>query len=67
MSRRPWNDGSAPALERDLRHAIAGEVRFDAGSRAAYATDGRALEAARALVAWSHSRPANWVGTLNLI
>jgi len=27
------------ALERDLRRKIAGEVRFDAGSRALYATD----------------------------
>jgi len=27
-------------LARDLRRAIAGEVRFDAGSRALYATDG---------------------------
>jgi FAD/FMN-containing dehydrogenase/Fe-S oxidoreductase len=27
------------ALERELRRAIAGEVRFDAGSRAAYSTD----------------------------
>ncbi|MGB7478910.1 MAG: FAD-binding and (Fe-S)-binding domain-containing protein [Burkholderiaceae bacterium] len=29
----------AATLERDLRAAIAGEVRFDAGSRALYATD----------------------------
>jgi FAD/FMN-containing dehydrogenase/Fe-S oxidoreductase len=28
------------ALERDLRSAVDGEVRFDAGSRGAYATDG---------------------------
>src|SRR5690349_24467870 len=28
------------ALEADLRRAISGEVRFDAGSRALYATDG---------------------------
>ncbi len=27
------------ALEADLRRALAGEVRFDAGSRALYATD----------------------------
>ena len=30
----------AKALEADLRRAIRGEVRFDAGSRALYATDG---------------------------
>ena len=30
----------ANALAEDLRHAIAGEVRFDEGSRALYATDG---------------------------
>ena len=28
------------ALERDLRANVDGEVRFDAGSRALYATDG---------------------------
>src|SRR5689334_520079 len=28
------------ALERDLRSAVSGEVRFDRGSRALYATDG---------------------------
>ncbi|WP_330180507.1 FAD-binding oxidoreductase [Nocardia sp. NBC_01503] len=28
------------ALENDLRSAVSGEVRFDAGSRAAYSTDG---------------------------
>ncbi|MGA9421110.1 MAG: FAD-binding and (Fe-S)-binding domain-containing protein, partial [Rhodanobacteraceae bacterium] len=32
--------GYARALADDLRRAIAGEVRFDAGSRALYATDG---------------------------
>src|SRR6478735_1218912 len=31
---------NASALETDLRGAIRGEVRFDAGSRALYATDG---------------------------
>ena len=30
----------ASALEAELRQAIRGEVRFDAGSRALYATDG---------------------------
>ena len=30
----------AAALERDLRRAVRGEVRFDRGSRALYATDG---------------------------
>jgi FAD/FMN-containing dehydrogenase/Fe-S oxidoreductase len=30
----------AAELERDLKHAIRGEVRFDRGSRALYATDG---------------------------
>ena len=30
----------ASALEAELREAIRGEVRFDAGSRALYATDG---------------------------
>ena len=33
-----WN-GDAQALEQLLRARIAGEVRFDAGSRALYATD----------------------------
>lgn len=33
------NGVDARALERDLRAAITGEVRFDAGSRALYATD----------------------------
>ncbi|BDG10531.1 FAD-binding and (Fe-S)-binding domain-containing protein [Anaeromyxobacter paludicola] len=31
---------AARALEADLRRVVAGEVRFDAGSRALYATDG---------------------------
>ena len=30
----------AAALEKILREAVTGEVRFDAGSRALYATDG---------------------------
>src|SRR5690242_7367262 len=30
----------AAALELVLRHSVSGEVRFDAGSRALYATDG---------------------------
>jgi FAD/FMN-containing dehydrogenase/Fe-S oxidoreductase len=34
----PWS-GDAQALEADLRRALRGEVRFDAGSRALYATD----------------------------
>ena len=34
----PWT-GDASALEADLRRAVRGEVRFDAGSRALYATD----------------------------
>ena len=29
----------AGALERDLRQAVDGEIRFDAGSRGAYSTD----------------------------
>ncbi|GGV46576.1 dimethylmenaquinone methyltransferase [Streptomyces griseoflavus] len=33
-------DVSARALERDLRERVDGEVRFDAGTRAAYSTDG---------------------------
>lgn len=33
-------DIDAAALERTLRQAISGEVRFDAGSKALYATDG---------------------------
>ncbi len=32
--------GPAPALEHDLKRAVRGEVRFDRGSRALYATDG---------------------------
>jgi FAD/FMN-containing dehydrogenase/Fe-S oxidoreductase len=35
---QPW-PGDARALETDLRRAVRGEVRFDAGSRALYATD----------------------------
>ncbi|MBF6327017.1 FAD-binding and (Fe-S)-binding domain-containing protein [Nocardia transvalensis] len=31
--------GAGAALEQDLRRVVAGEVRFDAGSRAAYSTD----------------------------
>ncbi|HEV2855014.1 MAG TPA: FAD-binding and (Fe-S)-binding domain-containing protein [Thermoanaerobaculia bacterium] len=34
----PWN-GDATALAADLRRAVRGEVRFDPGSRALYATD----------------------------
>jgi FAD/FMN-containing dehydrogenase/Fe-S oxidoreductase len=34
----PWS-GDVHALEADLRRAIRGETRFDAGSRALYATD----------------------------
>lgn len=34
----PWT-GDASALEADLRRAVRGEVRFDTGSRALYATD----------------------------
>ena len=34
-----YPSGEARALERDLRRAIEGEVRFDSGSRALYATD----------------------------
>ncbi len=36
----PSGDVDAAALEADLRDAVRGEVRFDAGSRALYATDG---------------------------
>ena len=32
--------GQAADLERELQHAVKGEVRFDPGSRALYATDG---------------------------
>src|SRR5947199_4924698 len=35
-----WPEGSRAALEADLRAAVEGEVRFDPGSRALYATDG---------------------------
>lgn len=42
--KRSWRNRSqkvdASALERALRQAVTGEVRFDAGSRALYATDG---------------------------
>ena len=34
------SEEAATALERELRAAIQGEVRFDAGTRALYATDG---------------------------
>ncbi len=34
------NEIDVKGLERDLRRAVRGEVRFDAGSRALYATDG---------------------------
>src|SRR5215469_4267793 len=36
---RHW-DGDSEALARDLKNELRGEVRFDAGSRALYATDG---------------------------
>src|SRR5512142_2062063 len=36
----PFSPEAARALETDLRRAVEGEVRFDAGSRALYATDG---------------------------
>jgi FAD/FMN-containing dehydrogenase/Fe-S oxidoreductase len=35
-----WSEDRRRALEADLRQAIGGEVRFDAGSRALYATGG---------------------------
>ena len=35
-----YSSGEARALESELRKTIEGEVRFDAGSRAIYATDG---------------------------
>jgi FAD/FMN-containing dehydrogenase/Fe-S oxidoreductase len=42
--KRSWRDRpqhvDAAALEESLRHVVSGEVRFDAGSRALYATDG---------------------------
>ncbi|CAM5584090.1 hypothetical protein SALBM217S_05380 [Streptomyces griseoloalbus] len=62
--RRPREGTDAGALERDLRSRVDGEVRFDAGTRAAYSTDGsnyrqvpigvvvpRTVEAAREAVA----------------
>ncbi len=39
-SRTAIPPGAVRALEVDLRRAVGGEVRFDAGSRALYATDG---------------------------
>ena len=39
-SRTAIPDGDVKALESELRKRIRGEVRFDAGSRALYATDG---------------------------
>jgi FAD/FMN-containing dehydrogenase/Fe-S oxidoreductase len=36
----PWGAEAARALEEDLRRGVEGEVRFDRGSRALYATDG---------------------------
>ena len=38
IRRAPWT-GDATSLEDDLRRSVRGEVRFDAGSRAVYATD----------------------------
>ena len=38
--RQPFSAEAARALEADLRRSVEGEVRFDAGSRALYATDG---------------------------
>ncbi|MFJ7021453.1 FAD-binding and (Fe-S)-binding domain-containing protein [Streptomyces sp. NPDC101117] len=38
--RRPQPVADVPALERELRERVDGEVRFDAGTRAAYSTDG---------------------------
>ena len=38
--RAPQHSTDAAALADELSHAISGEVRFDAGSRALYATDG---------------------------
>jgi FAD/FMN-containing dehydrogenase/Fe-S oxidoreductase len=35
-----WPDGKRESLERDLKHGVKGEVRFDAGSRALYSTGG---------------------------
>ncbi|MGA5186234.1 FAD-binding and (Fe-S)-binding domain-containing protein [Streptomyces griseoincarnatus] len=37
--RRSRNQVDGPALEAELRARVAGEVRFDAGTRAAYSTD----------------------------
>src|SRR5262249_14423679 len=37
--RSPAQASFAPELEHELRKAIRGEVRFDSGSRALYATD----------------------------
>ncbi len=41
MSTRSWNEfrGDGRAIERDLRAAIRGDVMFDAGARAMYASD----------------------------
>jgi FAD/FMN-containing dehydrogenase/Fe-S oxidoreductase len=62
--RRPQVEMDEEALERDLRARVDGEIRFDAGTRAAYSTDGsnyrqvpigvvvpRTVEAATAAVA----------------
>jgi FAD/FMN-containing dehydrogenase/Fe-S oxidoreductase len=38
IRRDPWS-GDALSLEEDLRRSVRGEVRFDSGSRALYATD----------------------------
>jgi len=38
--RRPQAPTDVGALERDLRERVDGEVRFDAGTRATYSTDG---------------------------
>ena len=42
-SRTALPPGHAEALAAELREKIRGEVRFDAGSRALYATDGSNL------------------------
>lgn len=41
MATRPWSEfrGDARGIERDLRAAIEGDVLFDAGTRAMYASD----------------------------
>src|SRR4051812_16293974 len=39
MTRRDLWPGDARSLEDDLRRSVRGEVRFDSGSRALYATD----------------------------